>query len=220
MQARPSSWNPHSNAITRKRARDSLIDQEKVNAEVDSQPEPRERNGLSEPQAAADNKIGGSANSENEVEMLAISASRSVTVTGEHPSIMDYASKEVCFRDSASSSREKSPEIAPGSPMKIDVDFPNEISESFADSGTSDIDIIMGSGTPPIKNPDDSRLSKSIPGDLQTEVAPAEITPAKFYRKSFTNQAESYIQKSQNKIEELSREAIIVDSHDKQPRFV
>lgn len=86
--------------------------------------------------------------------------------------------------------------------MRIDIDIPSEISKQPADSGTSDI--IMGDGTPPIQNPDDSQLTVQ---DLQMK-----ITPSKFYR-------ELYTQKSQNMMQDLSGE-IVVDSYNRQSRFV
>ena len=189
----------------RKRARESLITQEDDNAELKSQLEIRGGNEPSKPRSVASDKMDSSATSENEVETPAFLTSPPATTTHEHPSIMSSAR----FGDSASSNREKSPETAPGSPMRIDIDIPSGISEQSADSGTSDI--IMGDDTPPIKNPDDSRL---IARDLQME-----ITLSKFYHKSLTNRPKLHTQKSQNKMQDMSGE-IIVDSYDRQSRFV
>jgi len=142
--------------------------------------------------------MDSSATSENEVETPAFLTSTPATTTHKHPLIINSAR----FGDSARSNREKSPESAPGSPMRIDIDIPSEISKQPADSGTSDI--IMGDGTPPIQNPDDSQLTVQ---DLQMK-----ITPSKFYR-------ELYTQKSQNMMQDLSGE-IVVDSYNRQSRFV
>jgi len=189
--------------VTRKRARESLITQEEEdNAEVKSQLEIGGGNEPSEPRSVASDKMDSSATSENEVETP---ASPPATTTHEHPSILS----SVHFGDSASSNRENSPETAPGSPMRIDIDIPSGISEQPADSGASDI--IMGDDTPPIKNPDDSQLTVR---NLQME-----ITPSKFYRKSYTNRPKLNTQKSQDKMQDMPGE-IIVDSYDRQPRFV
>lgn len=192
--------------MTRKRARESPTTQEKDNAEVKLQLEIREGNEPSEPRSVASDKMDSSATSENEVETSAFLTSPPVTTTYEHLSIMSFGS----------SNREKSPDTAPGSPMRIDTDIPSGISEQPADFGTSDI--IMGDGTPPIKNPDDSQLTVR---DLQME-----IMPSKFYRESSTNRHMLHTQKSQNQMQDLPGGIIVdsynrhADSYDRQSRFV
>lgn len=201
----PSS-DHHTSAVTRKQARETQVVQKTVDIENQSSLQPEETADV--PQIDVEEHAADGVNSETEVEELALSASRSITIANEHPSTVSPASdvKEAFVKDSVSASRKKSPEIAPGSPMKVDTNLPGpSVSEQPFDSTA--LDAIMGGGAhTPIE------IIDSLPtmGSLLNE----EVTPVKFYRKSFTKQPEEpYVSRPQTRVKGEAG-----DSRNSQPR--
>lgn len=135
-----------------------------------------EKAGVTRDQANSDEDMQDGTASENEVERMALSNANAMN--DDPLSHLASDLKEV-------SSREASEQIvlnlAPGSPMDVDTDLPvvAEIESSSSKSTVSDSTTNEGSSTP-IRTPNDVR---AIAVDLN------EVTPARFYGKSFTNGA-------------------------------
>lgn len=195
LQSPLPSHTPHTNAVTRRQAqaRATQATEDVAGAQTETRLKPEAA------RTQVDVDITDGTNSENEVEELAFAASCSITTTNEHSSTTSSASeaKKALIRTSVDN--EKSPEAVPGSPMKIDGGLP-DAAEQLSRSDISDA--TMGSGAQtPIEVPDSQRTHRYID---------AEITPAKFYRKTYLNQPQK---KARNSLEE----PIIIDER---PRSV
>jgi hypothetical protein len=186
LQKPPSPRTPHTNAVTRRQAKarevyvsDDAIET-KAEPPLEPQTEPQNISEVAQTQADVDQDMVDGTNSETEVEQLAFAASCSITTTCEHSSTVNTTSKarEALIKESVN--RDKSLEVAPGSPMKIDHDHPlPDVAESTSRSGASDT--TMGSRPQsPIEIPDSQPTLESID---------TEVTPAKFYRKSYLSQS-------------------------------
>lgn len=170
---------------------------------ADPPPEPQPMVGVDQTQDHTEEDMQDGTTSENEVERLAFSTSCSITTTKENSSTTSSASemKEELVKASDS----LSPKVTPGSPMVIDDDFPvAEVVESSSRSAVSDSTMASGANTP-IDIPDDPQ-SITISADT-------EVTPARFYGKSYTN-------KPRRMNRDSIAEPIIVDENppDSRPR--
>jgi hypothetical protein len=175
LQQQPNTPTPHTNVVTRRQARDKQVSDEAVIAktEVTHDQAVAEKAEITKDQAHSDEDMQDGTASENEVERMALT---NTSTTNDDP--LSHLGP-----DSKSPSMEASdqivPKLSPGSPMDVDTDLAvvAEIEDSSSKSTVSDSTTNKGSSTP-IGTPSDERT---------TAVDLNEVTPARFYGKSFTN---------------------------------
>lgn len=165
LQQLPDAGTPHTNAVTRRQARDMQVSEEVVSEKVEVTPDP----------ADVDEAMQDGTASENEVERMALSNANPLNedpVTSVAP---DFGVSSMEASDQVVSS------LTPGSPMEVDIEIPPvvEVETSSSKSTMSGTTTNEGTNTP-VGPPNGVRA---------TAVQLDEITPARFYGKSFTNGA-------------------------------
>ncbi|XP_006462672.1 hypothetical protein AGABI2DRAFT_179332 [Agaricus bisporus var. bisporus H97] len=165
LQQLPDAGTPHTNAVTRRQARDMQVSEEVVSEKVEVTPDP----------ADVDEAMQDGTASENEVERMALSNANPLNedpVTSVAP---DFGVSSMEASDQVVSN------LTPGSPMEVDIEIPPvvEVETSSSKSTMSGTTTNEGTNTP-VGPPNGVRA---------TAVQLDEITPARFYGKSFTNGA-------------------------------
>ncbi|KAJ3568744.1 hypothetical protein NP233_g5517 [Leucocoprinus birnbaumii] len=178
------SAKPRTKAVTRKQAREVYAAEEPIDVEAESSSmaQGTADNSETQPNVQEYQEGADGENSENEVEMLALS-SCSLIITDDHSSTMSAASevKDAFVNGSVSASRDKSPQTPPGSPMNIDIELPRKtVFDKPVDDKMPDATMHSRTHTP-VSERKDSRQNKT---NDKSSIS-AEVTPARFYRKLF-----------------------------------